>query len=127
MGMNDNESLLDSLLQDWHRASRAEGMTPERTVCPTFSRAPANRGEQFEQDIADEDLEAIRLEAIQACVDQLSPEHRTALQFEARNLNARVTVWRSERLPQDPVARVNLVKAARAELMRRLAADGRVL
>lgn len=125
--MNEAENLLDSLLQDWHNASKHEGLTPEVTVCPTFSKAPSYRGEQFEHEIAEDSIDATRLAAIQFHVEQLSPEHRTALQFEARNLNARVKVWRSVRLPVDPGELRELVKDARAELMRRLAADGRVL
>lgn len=126
--MRDNpEDILDGLLMEWHNAAKAEPLVPERTECVTFAHHASNRGAMFEHEIAEDSLETARLEAIQFHVDQLSPEHRTALQFEARNLNARVTVWRSERLPKDPVERENLVKAARAELMRRLVADGRVL
>jgi len=125
--MNEADNLLDSLLQDWHNASKAEPLVAERTECVTFAHHASNRGAMFEYEIAEDSLESTRLAAIQFHVDQLSPEHRTALQFEARNLNARVKVWRSVRLPADPVERENLVLAARAELMRRLAADGRVM
>lgn len=125
--MNEADNLIDSLLQDWHNASKHEGLTPDVTVCPTFSKAPNYRGEQFEYEIADDSIESIQLAALQKCMDELSPEHRTALQFEARNLNARVKVWRSVRLPADKWQREDLIREARAELMRRLAADGRVL
>lgn len=125
--MNEADNLLDSLLQDWHNASKSEPLVAERTECVTFAQHASNRGAMFEHEIAEDSIEGIQLAALQKCMDELSPEHRTALQFEARNLNARVKVWRSVRLPADPVERDNLVKAARAELMRRLAVDGRVL
>jgi hypothetical protein len=127
MVKDDTSSLLDAILQDWHRASKSEGLTPERVECVTFAGHASNRGAMLEYEIAEDSIESTRLEAIQFHVDQLSPEHRTALQFEARNLNARLQVWRSPRLPQDPVARQALVDEARAALMRRLVNDGRIL
>lgn len=122
-----NEADLDSLLQDWHNSAKHEGLVPVTTVCPTFARTPTHRGEQQEYEIAEDSIGAIHLEAIQKCMDELSLEHRTALQFEAMNLNARVKVWRSARLPADKAARELVIKAARADLMRRLSCDGRVL
>lgn len=122
----DTTDILNDLLQDWHNASKSEPLVAERTECVTFAHHASNRGAMFEHEIAEDSLESTRLAAIQFHVDQLSPEHRTALQFEARNLNARVKVWRSVRLPADPAERDNLVMAAKAELMRRLLADGMV-
>lgn len=126
--MRDNpDNLLDGILQDWHAASRAEPLVPERTECVTFAHHATNRGADFEHEIAEESIDATRMQAIQFHIDQLSPLHRTALEFEARNLNARVKVWRSARLPEDKAAREAVIKAARDDLMRRLANDGRVL
>ena len=85
----DTTDILNDLLQDWHNASKSEPLVAERTECVTFAHHASNRGAMFEHEIAEDSLESTRLAAIQFHVDQLSPEHRTALQFEARNLNAR--------------------------------------
>jgi hypothetical protein len=124
--MDATQDLLDGVLQRWHASCKSEGLTPERTVCASFRRTPTPRAEQFEHELAEESIEDAQLQAIQFHVDQLSPEHRTALQFEARNLNARVKVWRSPRLPVDPKARESLIREAREALAGRLKADGRV-
>lgn len=124
--MTDQDAVLDTMLQNWHTACKHEGLTPERTVCASFRRTPAPRSEQFDHELAEESIEDAQMQAIQFHVDQLSQEHRTALQFEARNLNARVKVWRSPRLPVDPRARDALIQEAREALARRLKTDGRV-
>ena len=62
--------------------------------------------------------------AIDASIDRVPQPHRTAIQFQARNLATGANVWQSPRLPQDIEERAILTMEARNKLMKILADDG---
>lgn len=64
------------------------------------------------------------MEAVDAVIDSIPQPHRTALAFQARNLNSRVQVWSSPRLPLNWEERQILLMEARNMLTKGLIAKG---
>jgi len=117
----DTTDILNDLLQDWHR--RDESYSPvegNRTSAGFAGVQSLHRQWASEDDVLDIEVESGLLKAVGEHIMALSPEHRTVLQLEARNLATGHWVWRSARLPNDPKKLEQLRAEARKALLDRL-------
>ena len=121
---NDSSAILDDLLKSWHQWAKGYQHVGGINSSPMFRDAKTSRGWDTLDVIVDETIDSCRMESINFHVFELQPDHRTAIQLNARNLATGVSVWNSPRLPQDPQARVVLVIEARSRLLRRLLSAG---
>jgi hypothetical protein len=123
--ISENDEILDDLLSRWD--DWAQG---ERTAVgyysssPTFKQYRASRQYDWESGVMDDDHEAARMEAVNACVERIPQPYKTALHFNARNLRTGAAVWRSPRLPENDIERAHIVAEARDMLMLALISDG---
>jgi hypothetical protein len=131
MMRNDSDVILDDLLQSWHRWMQGFQLCPQAGADPMFRHAKSGRGWDSTQDIIDEELSDSTMEAIDFAVSGdktglggLPEPYRSAVYAHARNLSARVAVWGSPRLPQDPLERARLIGEARTMLTARLLRAG---
>lgn len=69
-------------------------------------------------------VDAESMEAVNFHVFELPPDQRTAIQLHARNLATGRCVWTSARLPQDPMARAEILQAAKEALGAKLSEAG---
>ena len=116
--------LLNGLLCEWHRW--ATGFQPVAAFghCPMWSNNLSSRQWDSASEVLDGSLHNDQMKCVDFEIDQLSPVFRTALQLQARNLSTGWSVWRSPRLPQDPVARGHLMAEAREAILVRLEQAG---
>lgn len=108
-------STLDEILKEWHCWSAGD-----RVGCGYSGRSAScvvGPSAAMQWEIAD-------LEAVDAVIDRIDQPHRTALAFNARNLNSRAQVWSSPRLPIDQQERQVLLMEARNKLARGLLGAG---
>ena len=115
---------LNSLLCDWHRW--ANGFMPVAAYgkAPMWEHANPSRQWDSSSDVLDGSLHNSLMNSLDFEIDQLKPPHRTALEFQARNLSTGANVWRSPRLPYDLTARTLLLTEARRLLLVRLGLAG---
>jgi hypothetical protein len=125
MMRNDLQDILSSLLADWHRWSQHRG---SRNGYPGkaagFGQSRSNTQYDWENGVEAEMVDRRIMEGFDAAIQRIPQPWNTALQFEARNMVARVQVWSSPRLPKDIEERQVLVLEARNRLLRELAKDG---
>lgn len=125
MMQNEIDTLLNDLLTRHHRWARryqfGKGYPSSDSAC---RGARASRQYDDANGALDGDLEDSIMEAFDAALNRIQQPHLTALQFLGRNMATGLYVWRSPRLPQDPMERGVLILEARTKLLRELASDG---
>ena len=123
MMVNDVDNLLNHLLVSWHKWALGYQHVGGINTSPMFRGGKPNKTRD-DDDGVDGALHNSTMAAIDAQVMDMIDIHRTAIQIQARNLVAGVSVWRSPRLPVDPVERHIVLLEARNALLRRLIAAG---
>jgi hypothetical protein len=123
MMVNEIDNLLSDLLQSWHKWASGYQHVGGINTSPMFRGGKPNKTRD-DDDGVDGALHNSTMEAIDAQVMDMIDIHRTAILIQARNLVAGVSVWRSPRLPVDPVERHIVLLEARNALLRRLIAAG---
>ena len=115
---------LSALLCDWHQW--ANGFSPVAAYgkAPMWENLNPSRQWDASSDVLDGSLHNSLMKSFDFEIDQLKIIHRTALQFQARNLSTGWDVWRSPRLPFDPVKRAQVLVEARRLLLVRLGLAG---
>lgn len=122
---SDVDNLLNSLLVQWHRwgsrATMGKGYPSASASCK-----PARTSRQYDDcnGALDDALDDSVMVAFDVAADRVDQPWRTALQVQARNMSTGAAVWRSPRLPVDPLEREVLTMEARNKLMRELVKDG---
>jgi hypothetical protein len=122
---NDIQDVLSGMLADWHQwsqhtahkagfAGRAAG----------FGQTRSNSQFDWENGVESDLVDKRIMEGFDAAIQRIPQPWLTALQFEARNLVARHSVWSSPRLPIDKQEREVLILEARNKLLKELARDG---
>jgi hypothetical protein len=112
---------LNDLLSRWHTWG-----CDERTaigfpsVSPFAKQYRASRQYDDANGALDQDVENVIMAGVDACVWAIPQPYRIALHINARNLCTGVAVWRSPRLPEDPLACAFLVSDARDMLLAKL-------
>jgi hypothetical protein len=125
MMQNEIDTLLNDLLTRHHRWAQkyrfGKGYPSSDSAC---RGARASRQYDDANGALDDDLEDSIMEAFDAALNRIPQPHLTALQFLGRNMATGLYVWRSPRLPADPIERGVLILEARTKLLRELASDG---
>lgn len=121
---DDTRELLDDILRRWHNWSAGYRAIADVGSSPMFRQAKSGRQYESQYEIAEHQLDDSAMEAVDFHVYELSADHRTALQINARNIATGRSVWTSARLPADLQARAVLLGAARAALAGRLVEAG---
>ena len=125
MMQTDVDTILNSLLTDWHhwckRYRYGKGYPSADVSC-----RPARASRQYDDSngALDAALEDSTMEAFDAAAHRVPQPWLTALQFSARNMATGVQVWISPRLPVDPMERAVLNLEARNKLLKELHGDG---
>lgn len=106
--------LINEILKEWHCWSAEYAMASGYSSrSPSCIAGPVSAGS-----------DGIDTEAVDAVIDAIPQPHRTALAFQARNLNSRAQVWSSPRLPANWEERQILLMEARNMLTRGLMKKG---
>ena len=117
---NDSKAILDDILGRWHAYCKGYSAMAVVGVDPMF-RGEINRsGWDSSDDIMDAAINKKIMEAVDFQVSEMIDPYRTAIHMAARNCYTGVSVWRSPRLPSDPLERGVIVGDARAKLTTRL-------
>lgn len=122
---DDIDTVLNDLLCSWHRwTSRyryGRGYPSADVAC-----RPARASRQYDDEngALDAALDNSIMEAFDAAMNRVEQPGYTALACLARNLSVGACVWKSPRLPQDPIERGILLMEARNKLLKELAGDG---
>lgn len=124
MMRNDIDNILDALLIDWHIWCSNFRQVAQCGSCAMFTDVKSSRQWQDADEVLDNAKHNSTMKAIDFHVNELEPNHRTALQIKARNLATGVSVWTSARLPADPEARTVILMQAKSALLARLSAAG---
>jgi len=120
---DETNEILNSILCDWFHWARGYQHAAGINSSPMFRECRSNHRQWASLDeIADEDTS--RHEAVDAIIMAMCPEHRTALQIQARNICTGKSVWTSARLPQDIESRAAILADARALLQVKLIGAG---
>ena len=128
---NDIDSILDSLLADWHCWASNYRYVSQSGSCAMFADAKSGRQHQDADELHDNAKHNKTMNEIEFAINgdkrgegaMLEP-YKTSLSFKARNLVTGVSVWNSPRLPADPQARTVILMTAKNALMLRLNAAG---
>ena len=116
----DDEALND-LLSRWHAwASDERTALGYPSVSASANQYRASRQYDDATGALDQDVENVIMAGVDACVWSIPQPYRIALHINARNLSTGVFVWRSPRMPEDPIACAFLVSDAREMLLVRL-------
>ena len=126
------DQTLNGLLADWHKwQADAPVNGSDRLDDPLFRDVKSGRCWDSADEIIEADLRGDTMKTIEFCVTGDSkgqgglPEpHRAAIYNLARNQATGVSVWRSPRLPADPLERGVVVLEAKNILMRKLITAG---
>lgn len=119
------EASLDALLIIWHKWASSESVGQGYpTEAPGTKMYRVSRQYDYENGAIDGEVDSTVAAAVDALVQTMIDPHRTAIHMNARNLKTGVHVWRSARIPFDPVERARIVVEARSQLMRKLQAAG---
>ena len=124
MMRNDIYDVLDALLEDWHIWCSNFRHVAQSGSCAMFTDVKSSRQWQDADEVLDNVKHNSTMKALDFHINELEPNHRTALQIKARNLVTGVSVWTSARLPADPQARAAILMAAKSALLARLSAAG---
>lgn len=122
---------LDSLLSDWHIWSAGFDLNPCKAACAMFKDAKIPKHWDTTADIDDSIIYQSTMKSIDFAIygdaksqGGLNEPYRTAVQFYARNLSAKVSVWSSPRLPADKMDRVKVTNDALDMLSEKLEKAG---
>jgi len=122
----DRQSRLHEVLSLWHtwqgQKSDTRGFRSRAVVCGDFYMA--SRQHDSENGALDEDLEARTCAIVQYTVEQLPDPWRTMAYVLARECCTGLAVFKSPRLPTDPVALMALGVQTRQRLIVRLVSQG---
>ena len=121
---NDIDSILNSLLTDWHCWSSNFKHVSQNGSCAMFTDVKSSRQWQDADEVMDNAKHNSTMKALNFHINELEPIHFTAIQIKARNLYTGVNVWTSARLPADPEKRAAILMQAKSALMERLSAAG---
>ena len=124
MMRNDIDSILDSLLSDWHCWCSNFRHVAQNGSCAMFTDVKSSRQWQDADEVLDSAKHNSTMKTIDFIVMDMEPNHRTSLQIKARNLVTGVNVWTSARLPLDPQERALILMTAKNALLARLSAAG---
>lgn len=124
MNQSENRYILDNLLVEWHQWAKGFAPLGSHSTAPMFQGLTSSRQWDSESDVLDSDLHNSQMETVDFCINEMPPEHRTAIGINARNLSTGKHVWTSARLPVDLQERQELLSRARQDLTRRLIAAG---
>lgn len=119
MMVNEIDNLLSDLLKSWHKWASGYQHVGGINTSPMFRGGKPNKTRD-DDDGVDGALHNSTMEAIDVQVMDMIDIHRTAIQIQAKNLVAGVSVWRSPRLPAGIEERTIVIMEARNALMRRL-------
>ena len=110
--ISDQTALIDDLLSRWHRwATSSHEVEGYPTECPSCRDFRTSRQYDDSNGALDANLDARMMTAIDALIDRIPQPHRTALQFNARNLCTNAQVWASPRLPKGEALVTMIVEA----------------
>lgn len=124
MMRDDHKAILDDILSRWHAWAKGFSIVPVCGADPMFRDAKSRGGWDSADDILDSAINAKIMKAVDFQVSEMLEPHRTAIYVTARNLHTGVSVWRSPRLPADPLLRGEIVVDARIQLTCRLMSAG---
>lgn len=129
MMRNDNDHLLNDLLASWYEWSNRHAYASQPQTSAMFSDVPSPRQWDDSGEIADTAAHLTRMRAVEFAIngskgrEGAMPEpHRTAIEFEAKNIAAGCWVWSSPRLPRGEELRVLTLEAKNMLSMRLLTA-----
>jgi hypothetical protein len=117
---NDSKAILDDILSRWHAWAKGYSAVPVCGADPMFRNAKSRGGWDSADDVLDAAINSKVMKAVDFEVGEMREPHRSAIYVTARNLHTGNSVWNSPRLPVDPMARAEIVVAARLMLMKRL-------
>ena len=117
---------LDAILSLWHSWALADrGVRGfNRKALVVGDCRPWRLQHEGQQDQLDADIDNAQCRVVDFAVRQMDEPYRTAIYLEARNLCNGLAIWNSQRLPQNPLERAIVVKAARGFLTIRLQSSG---
>lgn len=116
---DESHYILDDLLCEWHRW--ASGWQPaSHGTSAMFTSVKSSRQWDSESEATDGSLHNTQMKAVDFCIGEMEPIHRTALNLQARNLCTGRSVWTSTRLPDDVEERAVILADARINLQKRL-------
>jgi hypothetical protein len=124
MMRDETDAILDDLLSRWHSWCKGASYINPISADPMFRNAKSGRAWETQYEIAENQLNADTMEAIDFEVGEIAEPHRSAIYANARNLASRHAVWTSPRLPTDPKARALVVLEARILITKRLLRAG---
>lgn len=121
------DETVNDLLARWHRWSRGYTFGKGYPTADIACRQSRTSRQYDDQNGAlDAAIEDKIMEAVDSAVYHLEQPYLTAIQVLARNLYCTAQVWRSPRLPADPLERGQLIGEARAMLVTRFIERGLV-
>lgn len=115
---------LNDILSRWHAHCKGYGIVFIAGSDPMFRNAQSRPDWDSASDIMDARLMAQTLEALDFHVSEIKEPYKSAIHELARNLHTGYSVWRSPRLPVDPLDRGVIVVEARKQLTERLSKIG---
>lgn len=119
--INNDDAILNDLLGRWHRwACDYRTAVGYPTAAAYLAQYRTSRQYDDVNGALDGDVENCIMSGVDGCLNSVPQPYRNALHLNARNLVTGLTVWRSPRLPDDDMARAQLVAEARAMLLKRL-------
>lgn len=122
------DQVLDALLIEWHQWFNEYQLTVGHSSTSATTKDHRSGGHMdWWNGAADDRAAKLQVRAVNEAMQRI-PDHpqrwRTALEFHARNLNNRLTVWYSPRLPATREERDVLILEARSKLMMELRREG---
>ena len=121
--MTSADATLDDLLSRWHHWMRARPSGYNQQSAGT-ERYRTSRQYDDTNGALDADLDSAQCKQVNHEAEQLTDPYRAAVYVEARRLCTGRDVWRSPRLPDDPVKLREVVFEARRQMIRRLRDSG---
>lgn len=121
---DDSKTVLDDILEKWHRWARGYSAVPVAGSDPMFRDAKAGRCWDSADDILEAAINIKIMKDVDFQVSEMQEPHRSAIYENARNCATGVSVWRSPRLPVNVEERSIILLEARNQLMRRLMSAG---
>lgn len=121
---NDSKAILEDILARWHSHCKGYSAVPVCGADPMFRNAKSRSGWDSADDVMDAQINAKIMKAVDFQVGEMKEPHRSAVYELARNLHSGVSVWKSPRLPRDPLERGVIVVEARQQITKRLMAAG---
>lgn len=114
---------IDDLLCAWHKWADKWSPCAGYRSSAMFTGVKSSRQFDSSGEVADASIHNMQMKAVEFHISEMSMVHRAALQTAARNLATGASVWRSQRLPDDPQKVSEIVTEAKVELIKRLGID----